>query len=233
MGNEEFSLLKSLYLYTIPERVLEDYVTDAFQLYELPTTAAGTNEETRIGAGATAAAFLSENMTKKSGVLTSEQSLALFVHRLGVLVPSESNTRLTEHDVRYMGAKKCLEDLKKGADQQPLVDVESVISSESRLIESLVHCYVNLTSDERNAVKERLAKQAELNPERASLFDLFVRFKEQKSNQVVKVFVSCMTDARCYRAPFFILEDKLRAHNVYDGEIVKPSKFLALSCPDS
>ena len=215
LGREEFQLLKSLYLVTLPLRVLQDNVKEpqdhAHLLYDLPLER-DVATRSAIGDG-----YVREP-------LTPQQSLALFVHRLQLLVPVKG--RLSKEDERHLGGKVCISSLESLLGVLP--SVEGVhFPTESRLMECLVKCYVNLSSAQRCKIKEKLAECLGLNVEVATIFDVFAElFIKQRSNYdpqgIVAKFTFSMQSARCGRASYEDLRDCLLQYNILHSEINLP-----------
>ena len=218
LGREEFQLLKVLYLKTLPLSVLQDEVKepvdDAHFLYDLP--------HERDTPSDVAATFHGEGSdVRENTKLSPSQSLALFVHRLQILVPTSD--RLEAEDTRNMGAKVCLSSLERVCGSLPTV-VEIEISQESKLIECLVKSYVNMTTDQRSELKRHMAGLVGLNIETSTIFDIFSKLfvKRCDLKEIITKFTSSMEVARCYRLSYIELKQDLETQKTPHHEIVIP-----------
>jgi hypothetical protein len=217
LGREEFQLLKALYLKTLPLGTLQDDVMEpqdhAGLLCDLPSE--------RSAAPGSAAA--TRGRVGECDKLTSLQSLALFAHRLQILVPTSDI--LNEDDTRNLGAKDAISSLQNLLGTLPTVE-EIEISEESRLAECLVKSYINMKPLQRGELKRRMAEFVGLNVEMPTIFDVFAELfvKKYAPKEIVMKFASSMRLARCYKSAYSDLKGSLVKYDIPHHEILIPGK---------
>lgn len=163
-------------------------------------------------------------LVQVSEELSWEQSLALFVHRLRVLVPPPTTVDDRLRDTKELGAQRCLEDLEKRAINIPQMRVE--LSNESKMLECLVKSYVNLTQQERSTLKRGLLQES-VHESNATIFEAFARlFTKEKSHNrcqnIVATFVASMDLAKCPKQIYIELQENLNTHGLHDVPIPIP-----------
>ena len=163
--------------------------------------------------------------------ISSQDSLALFVHRLELLVPQsrepDKEKRARELRSKDVGAQACLDSLEQHGITRPTLTV--AISEESKMLECLVKCYVNMAPKQRTALKRELGGQVGIHPDQATIFDIFAalftdRERENGCESVVSLFISSMQKAHSSLQTFTDFEQHLSACNVPHGPIPRPSK---------
>ena len=176
LGPEGFQLLKALYCDTLSCRKLSKDANEPRDLYEL----------SRAGRGAAA----SLTHVFESARMPPRDALALFIHRLELLVPQSEESDL--------GANNCLASLGRSDVERPTMRV--VITQESKMLGCLVTRYVNMSPPERATLKLALAYQLSVHPDNVTIFeiirDLFMQQgRENRCEKVVAAFVTCLQTA--------------------------------------
>lgn len=216
LGPDGFQLMKALYCRTLPQRTLSERVKTPRDLYNY--TALERNEATP-----------SCNVQERE-CMPPQDSLALFLHRLRILVPQSTQVnpekRLRELKKKDFGAQDCLDCLDQcGINSPPLLRV--LISQESKLLEYLVRSYVNLSPRQRLALKRELARLVGVNAGNETMFEIYSElFKTQKHENrcrnIVALFVASLQNASCPRAVFEQLQQDLQTVGIPLGTIPIP-----------
>lgn len=223
LSPEGLQLLKTLYSDTLPLGKLAR-VDDPRVLYHL-TVDGDASPSTRD---------VPVNEHKK---LSPQDSLALFVHRLELLVPhskkKDEEKRARELEIKDVGARACLDSLEQHGITRPSFTL--VLSEESKMLECLVSCYVNMTPQrQRWPLKREMGAKVGRHPHQATVFEiftaLFTKWDESKNRceGVVSVFVSCLQQAQSPRQSFIYLEQRLSASNVPHDPIPIPGKGIRI-----
>ena len=210
LGWEEFLLLKTLYIETLCLRILSG-VNTLQEVYR-------HSIENEIGA------TRRDGLIKENMGLSRQELLALLAYRLQILIPTSEV--LTKEDTRNMGAKDGISNLQDLLGTLPTVE-EIEISKGSRLVECLVKCYVNMTSKQRNELKQCFATCLGLNAETATVFKMFVDQFMRPPEEVVMMFTSSMRQAQCHRSAYIELQENLQKHSIPHEEIHIPGVFIA------
>ena len=147
-----------------------------------------------------------DGLIKENMRLFRQELLALLAYRLQILIPTSEV--LTKKDTRNMGAKDAISSLQDLLGALPTVE-EIEISKESRLVECLVKCYVNMTSKQRNFFC-CFATCLGLNAETATVFEMFVDQFMRPPEEVVMMFTSSMRQAQCHRSAYIALQENCR-----------------------
>ena len=212
LGWEEFLLLKTLYIKTLCLRILFDVNTPQ-EVYQ-------HSLENEIGA------TRRDGLIKENMRLSRQELLALLAYRLQILIPTSEV--LTKKDTRNMGAKDAISSLQDLLGALPTVE-EIEISKESRLVECLVKCYVNMTSKQRNVLKQCFAACLGLNADTATIFEMFADqfMRPTPPEEVVMMFTSSMRQAQCHRSAYIELQENLQKHSIPHQEIHIPGVFIA------
>ena len=221
LGREEFQLLKALYSNTLGLWRLQYEVKEpqdhALLLYQIPLEQG-------------APSLSGDDRVHERSRLTPRQSLALFVHRLQILVPTSD--RLEAEDTRNMGAKDCLSSMESMWGR--LLTMEEIeISQESKLMECLVKSYVNITTGQRSELKRQVAGLVGLNAESSTVFDVFAELfvKRHDPKEIVTMFTRSMTLARCYPSGYVELQENLSKSSIPHQEIHIPGEFCLFGSP--
>ena len=210
LGWEEFLLLKTLYIETLCLRILS-CVNTLQEVYQ-------HSIENRIGV------TRRDGLIKENMRLSRQELLALLAYRLQILIPTSEV--LTKKDTRNMGAKDAISSLQNLLGTLPTVE-EIEISKESRLVECLVKCYVNMTSKQRNVLKQCFAACLGLNADTATIFEMFADQFMRPPEEVVMMFTSSMRQAQCHRSAYIELQENLQKHSIPHEEIHIPGVFIA------
>ena len=215
LGPDGFQLMKALYCRTLPQRTLSEKVKTPWDLYKY--TALERDDATP-----------SCNVQERER-MPPQDSLALFIHRLRILVPQSTQVnpekRLREIRKKDFGAQDCLDCLDQCGISPPLLRV--LISQESKLLEYIVRSYVNLSPRQRLALKRELARLVGVNAGNETMFEiyseLFIKQKhENRCRNVVALFVSSLQNASCPRAVFEQLQQDVQTVGIPLGTIPIP-----------
>lgn len=217
LDREGFHLLRVLYLKTLPLAKLTDGITLPHDLYEEPVKI-------------TTPMAVSSNHKNKQECkkLSPQHSLALFVHRLRILVPQSSSAEIRDH----FRAKDCLDAFRESGIICPPLD-DGELSKESRMLECLVKCYVNMTQRRRLALKKALGQNVGLNAVNVNVFDIFSdlfikRESQNRCEQAVAIFVGSLKQARSQPGAYIELERHLCTHNIAHDTIPIPGIMFVL-----
>ena len=207
LGPEGFQLLKALYCDTLSCRKLSDDANEPRDLYELSRTEGG------------AAASLTHVF--ESAQMPPRDALALFIHRLELLVPQPE-----END---LGANNCLASLERSDVERPTMRV--VTTQESKMLECLVTRYVNMSPPERATLKLALAYQLSVHPDNVTIFEIFHRLfvhqgRKKRCKKVVAAFVTCLQTARSPRVVYVDLQQNLDDSSVPHDTMAIPGVYV-------
>ena len=188
-------LLKLLYYKCLPRPTLEDEVREPRDLY---------TESMKLS---------SDQAGREHNVLSADDALAVFIHRLSILVPQPTGVDQLDA-MKNLGAQGCLDNLRTYEVTQP--PSNGVFSQESKLLECLVKSYVDMTPGQRNKLKAQLGKVVGVHPLNMDVFKLYVTFFEKLNdkNEIIDKFVCALGTAP---APKAIVADLKR--NLENNEI--------------
>ena len=209
LSAEGFELLKSLYRNTLPHGVLSNRVQQPRDLYDLP-------------------------QQQGAPPLSQQDSLALLVRRLCVLAPQQSGgsrrRRLRELRKKDLGAQDCLNGLGKYGvlTRTPALTIE--ISQESKLLECLVRRYVNMTPNQRRALRETLGRRVDARQENFTVYEIFSdlftgQTSQNRCQNIVDLFVTSLDEARAGRNVYIELRRELDECLIPHGPIPIPGMY--------
>lgn len=216
LSPDGFQLMKALYCKSLPQRVLSDKVKTPRDLYVY--TALERDDATGPSC----------NVQERER-MPPQDSLALFIHRLRILVPQATpvnpDKRLRELKKKDFGAQDCLDCLDRCGISPPLLRV--LISQESKLMEYLVRSYVNISPRQRLALKRELARLVGVNASNETMFEIYSELfqkqeQENKCRSVVALFVTSLQNASCPRVVFEQLQHDLQTVGIPHGTIPIP-----------
>ena len=233
LAPEGFQLLKALYLDTLrsKRRALSDGVQSPHELHSLlcDDWNGGDNEQTTAAPDG--------NHVQESSRMSPEYSLALFIHRLSVLlVPSsaqpDAQRAAREFKNKSLGAEECLASRDRLGITCP--PVTFAFSQDSNALECLVKCYVSLTQQRRYELKLELARKAKMHGDNASIFDilaeLFARQGHREGcSKAIAGFASSMEQAKAPISSYVELEQNLTQSSVPHEKIIIPG-IINSSC---
>ena len=160
--------------------------------------------------------------------VTKQDCLALFIHRLSVLVPRHTKTD-PGNRLRELGAQDCLNSL-----PIPKPCLEASLFRESRLLECLVGAYVDMTPQQRNALKIELGRQVGVHPDNANVFEIFCQLFQEKYRRcesIVDTFADALRHAQPAREVFENLTRDLNRYGIPHNDILIPSESSITQYP--
>ena len=202
-------LLKLLYCKTLPHRILVDGVKEPKDLYE-QSLKLQLFTETGL----------------EFAVLSPDDALAIFIHRLSILVPV-LGTDPTSRPRNSLGAQECLDNLTKCGIPQPPLQV--VFSQESKLLECLVKAYVNMSQRKRDKLRVQLGKQVGIHHQNQDIFQVLCeifQMQNGKSVEIVDEFVRALGNARAPQAIIDDLERNLGNNEIYHNPFPGMSIYI-------
>ena len=214
--------MKVLYLDTLRSRrrTLSDHITQPHQLHSQLCNDWNSAGESR-----------GEDHVLEASQMSLQHSLALFIHRLRVLVPlathSDPERAAREIKNKSLGAELCLDRLLELGVTCPHSNF--TFSQESNALECLVKCYVNLTQRQRYELKQELAGKVTMSGEDSTIFELVAQLfaKQGRSDRcagAVGVFVSSMEQAQVPRLAYVELQHNLSSAAVPHNKINIPGE---------
>ena len=191
LSEEGLLLLKLLYYGELPPRQLEDEISEPRNLY-----------------------YLSAKETEKDNT-----ALALFIHRICLLVPQSQPTAedpVKISQVKDLGAKACLDYLPRCQLSPPSVQVDDLISPQSRLMECLVTAYVNMSPLRRQGIREQLAEEVDVYRDRFNIFQLTCKLfqSQHEAQHRVGRFINVLNNAPVPEVIVGNLERQLVSHGI-------------------
>ena len=205
LGPEGLQLLKALYCNTLPFGILADEVKEPRHLYDHTTFKGG-------------AASPSLAPIQEGERMPPQDSLALLIHRLSILVPesTQTNPKKRSRELK-LGAQDCLEYLQQCGITRPQLRIP--ITPESRLLECVVRRYVNMTQDQRKMLKTELGQGVGLNADNVTIFEIIGKIfqkqgSENKCEGVLAVFVRSLQQASSQRMVFEELQQDLDSRGI-------------------
>ena len=150
-----------------------------------------------------------------------KDSFDLLVYGLGILVPHTTD----EDPSLAVGARSCLEGLRQRGIVLPPPNGERLrLSQKSKMMECLVGCCVNMTEDERSALKRELLHLLEVHEDNATIFYAFSLLfsRQQRCPGVVETFVASLNAARSPRTAYVQLRKNLRRYGIPHARFAIP-----------
>ena len=157
------------------------------------------------------------------------QAIALLIHRLTLLVPRSPPTEPEDSDAyldpdklyqaKDLGAKACLDYLEDRKCQvvRPAVQVNDLISPESRLLECLVTAYVNVSPRKRKALRRELANRVGVHPTQFDLFNLICKLLRKGDDDAENIggeFVNALNNVEVPEPVYEHLRQQLNCHSI-------------------
>ena len=223
LGPEGFQLLKVLYLDTLrsTRRALTDKVQCPHDIYSQLCQDWKNGGE--IGR--------EEDHVIESSHMSPQHSLALLVHRLRVLVPQsalgDAERATKELRNKNLGAEECLSDLQKLG--VTCSKVTFTLSQDSKALECLVKCYVNLTQLRRHELKIELARAVKIHGDNSTIFEIISELfaKQSRRNRcagAIAMFVSSMQKAQAPKSTYVELQRNLSWAEIPHNQFTIPGR---------
>lgn len=162
-----------------------------------------------------------------------QQTVALLIHRLALLVPRSPPTDREDgggylnpdrlFQAKNLGAQACLDYLENKACQvvRPDIQVSDLIPPEGRLLECLVTTFVNVSPRKRKALRHQLANAVSVHPTQFDLFNLVGKFLRKGNGEdigdmeiIVSKFVSALNAIEVPKPVYDHLSQQLRSHSI-------------------